>query len=99
VSGVAGSDVGDVVDSESRASSSLLEPVGGLTVEDECCGSSADVDPEELEDVSDRSGDFAESDVAPEGAAAPGLFIEFAPVAGPESVDPVFVDEASEDAD
>ena len=72
--------------------------MGGLAVEAGYCGSSPDDDPEELEDVFVRSGEFAGSDVAPEGAA-PGLFIGFAPVAGPESVAPVFADDASEDAD
>jgi hypothetical protein len=72
--------------------------VGGLTVESECCGSSADVHPEELEDVFDRSRDFAGSGVAPEGDG-PDFFTEFGPAAGPESVDPVLADELPEDAD
>jgi hypothetical protein len=49
-------------------------------------------------DVFDRSGDSAGSDVAPEGDG-PGLSTDFAPAAGPESVDPVFADEAPEAAD
>jgi hypothetical protein len=77
---------------------SVPESVGGLFVECERCKSSTDVDPEEIEDAFDRSGDSAGSDVAPEGDG-PGLSTDFAPAAGPESVDPVFADEAPEVAD
>jgi len=77
---------------------SVPESVGGLTVESERCESSADVDPEEIEDVFDSSSDSTGSDVAPEGDG-PGLSTDFAPAAGPESVDPVFADEAPEAAD